>query len=91
MQTHIKVNGKTSNLGNTVTVSRDDKKLKVSAEAPFAKRYLKYLSKRFLKHKEGDLRNYLHVVSVPSAKGAESMYEVRFYNINTEEDAEEED
>ena len=44
-----KVEGKTGNLGEKVTVSRDKAKINVTAEAPFSKRYLKYLSKKYLK------------------------------------------
>ena len=38
--------GKTGNLGDKVTISREKAKIHVQAEAPFSKRYLKYLSKR---------------------------------------------
>merc|ERR1712100_688721 len=57
----IKVNGKTSNLGEKVTVSREKSKIHVSAEAPFSKRYLKYLSKKYLKKQQ--LRDFPRVVT----------------------------
>merc|ERR1719240_744907 len=38
----IKVNGKTGNLGDSVTIAREKSKINVTAEAPFSKRYLKY-------------------------------------------------
>mmetsp|Transcript_61125 Transcript_61125/g.117808 ORF Transcript_61125/g.117808 Transcript_61125/m.117808 type:complete len:124 (-) Transcript_61125:36-407(-) len=77
----IKVDGKTGNLGDTVAVTRDKSKIHVNAEAPFSKRYLKYLSKKYLKAQQ--LRDFLRVVA-PS----KTSYELRYFNIN--EDNEEE-
>ena len=77
----IKVEGKTGNLGDLVKVSREKSKIHVSAEAPFSKRYLKYLSKKYLKKEH--LRDFLRVVA-PS----KTSYELRYFNIN--EDNEEE-
>mmetsp|Transcript_74892 Transcript_74892/g.136808 ORF Transcript_74892/g.136808 Transcript_74892/m.136808 type:complete len:124 (-) Transcript_74892:96-467(-) len=77
----IKVEGKTGNLGEKVTVSRDKAKIHVNAEAPFSKRYLKYLSKKYLKKQQ--LRDFLRVVA-PN----KTSYELRYFNIN--EDNEEE-
>merc|ERR1712050_131076 len=77
----IKVEGKTGNLGEKVTISREKSKIHVSAEAPFSKRYLKYLSKKYLKKQQ--LRDFLRVVA-PS----KTSYELRYFNIN--EDNEEE-
>uniref|UniRef100_A0A7S4S6L5 Large ribosomal subunit protein eL22 n=1 Tax=Alexandrium monilatum TaxID=311494 RepID=A0A7S4S6L5_9DINO len=72
----IKVDGKTGNLGDKVTITREKSaKINVSAEAPFSKRYLKYLSKKYLKMQQ--LRDFLRVVS-PS----KTSYELRYFNIN---------
>merc|ERR1711953_1636206 len=71
----IKVEGKTGNLGEKVTISREKSKIHVSAEAPFSKRYLKYLSKKYLKKQQ--LRDFLRVVA-PS----KTSYELRYFNIN---------
>ncbi len=47
---HIKVDGKTGQLGEGVTIAKEDEgRISVSASIPFSKRYLKYLVKRFLK------------------------------------------
>jgi hypothetical protein len=46
----------------------------VSANIPFSKRYLKYLTKKFLK--KNSLRDYLRVVA-----SSKDVYELRFYNI----------
>ena len=53
----IKVNGKAGELGGKVTISRDKTKIVVNAEAPFSKRYLKYLTKKYLKKQQ--LRDFL--------------------------------
>merc|ERR1712091_494720 len=78
----IKVEGKTGNLGEKVTISRDKSKINVTAEAPFSKRYLKYLSKKYLKKQQ--LRDFLRVVA-PN----KTSYELRYFNINEDNDAEE--
>merc|ERR1712227_423515 len=56
----IKVNGKVGNLGELITVGRDKAKVNVSADTPLSKRYLKYLSKKYLKKQQ--LRDWLHVI-----------------------------
>merc|ERR1711862_113856 len=61
LKERIKVEGKTGNLGDKVTVSREKAKIHVGAEAPFSKRYLKYLSKKYLKKQQ--LRDFLRVVA----------------------------
>jgi large subunit ribosomal protein L22e len=71
----IKVNGKAGNLEGKVTISRDKTKLYVNAEAPFSKRYLKYLTKKYLKKQQ--LRDFLHVIA--SAKNA---YELRYFKVS---------
>mmetsp|Transcript_64391 Transcript_64391/g.163221 ORF Transcript_64391/g.163221 Transcript_64391/m.163221 type:complete len:124 (-) Transcript_64391:19-390(-) len=81
LNSRIKVEGKTGNLGERVVVTRDKSKIHVSAEAPFSKRYLKYLSKKYLKMQQ--LRDFLRVVA-PN----KTSYELRYFNIN--EDNEEE-
>jgi large subunit ribosomal protein L22e len=45
----IKVDNKTGNLANTVTVAMDKDSIVVESKAPFSKRYLKYLTKKYLK------------------------------------------
>merc|ERR1712118_632694 len=75
----IKVEGKTGNLGEKVTVLREKSKIHVSAEAPFSKRYLKYLSKKLKKQQQ--LRDFLRVVA-PN----KTSYELRYFNINEDND-----
>eukprot|EP00929_Paragymnodinium_shiwhaense_P110850 TRINITY_DN78147_c0_g1_i1.p2 TRINITY_DN78147_c0_g1~~TRINITY_DN78147_c0_g1_i1.p2 ORF type:complete len:132 (+),score=31.31 TRINITY_DN78147_c0_g1_i1:32-397(+) len=80
----IKVNGKVGNLGGSVKIERDTSKLTVVAVEPFSKRYLKYLTKKYLKRQE--LRDYLHVIA-PN----KHTYELKYYKISEGADAEEED
>merc|ERR1711959_103625 len=61
----IKVNGKAGALGETVVIGREKSKVNVNAEAPFSKRYLKYLTKKYLKKQK--LRDWLHVVATNSS------------------------
>ncbi|GFV15331.1 60S ribosomal protein L22 [Trichonephila clavipes] len=80
----IKVDGKTNNLANRVTIERNKSKITVVADCKFRKRYLKYLAKKYLK--KHNLRDWLRVV----ANGKDS-YELRYFQINNEEDEDEED
>ncbi len=72
----IKVNGKAGDLGTKVSISRDKAKVFVNAELPFSKRYLKYLSKKYLKKQQ--LRDFLHVIA--TSKGA---FEFKYFKVNT--------
>merc|ERR1712054_51549 len=80
----IKVGGKTGNLGEVVSVSRDKAKVQVSADTAFSKRYLKYLSKKYLKKQQ--LRDWLHVIA-----STKTAYELRYYNIHEQDADEDED
>merc|ERR1712228_1136762 len=79
-----KVNGKTGNLGELVGVSRDKAKVLVQAETAFSKRYLKYLSKKYLKKQQ--LRDWLHVIA-----NSKTSYELRYYKIHDQDADEDED
>jgi large subunit ribosomal protein L22e len=78
LKSKIKVENKTGNLGSTVSLSKDKDKVYVSAVPPFSKRYLKYLTKKYLKKQE--LREYLRVVA-----SGKNNYELRYFNIQNEE------
>merc|ERR1711998_303112 len=80
----IKVGGKTGNLGEAVTVGREKAKVVVTADSPFSKRYLKYLSKKYLKKQQ--LRDWLHVIA-----NSKNSYELRYYNIHDTEQDEDDD
>ena len=55
----IKVDGKEGDLGNKITITLDKAKIIVAAELPFSKRYLKYLTKKYIK--KIDLQPFLTV------------------------------
>lgn len=83
----IKVNGKTGVLGDDVKISRDKTKVSVTCETQLSKRYLKYLTKKYLK--KHNVRDWLRVIA--SSKDR-NVYELRYFNIaNQEEDDEEEE
>lgn len=85
LQSRIKVDGRTGNLGETISVSNvGDGKIEVVAHQEFSGRYLKYLTKKFLKKQQ--LRDWLRVVS--TSKG---VYELRFYNVVGENEDEDEE
>ena len=77
----IKVNGRTGNLGNSVTVSMDAHSIVVESKIPLSKRYLKYLTKKYLKQQ--DLKEYLRVIAVNR-----NQYELRYFKIQNEEASE---
>merc|ERR1712117_831366 len=80
----IKVEGKTSNLGNRIIVTSDKKVVTVTANIDFSKRYLKYLTKKFLKKSE--LRDWLRVVATEK-----DSYTLRYFDINNDENDEDDD
>ncbi|CAG2068852.1 unnamed protein product [Timema podura] len=79
LKERLKVNGKTNNLGNSVTLERNKGKLSVNSSIPFSKRYLKYMTKKYLK--KNNLRDWLRVVA-PN----KDTYELRYFQINQEEE-----
>lgn len=78
----IKVNGKAGQLGTAVKVTRDKSKITVETSLKFSKRYLKYLTKKYLKKQ--NLRDWMRVVA-----SDKNTYELRYFNIS--EDLDEED
>ena len=74
----IKVEGKAGNLGNHISVGKDNNSIIVQSSIPLSKRYLKYLTKKYLKKQ--DLKEYLRVVATQK-----NQYELRYFNIQSEE------
>lgn len=85
LRSRIKVNGRVSLNGQPrhLKFERQKYKLIVQSEIPLAKRYLKYLTKKYLK--KNNLRDWLRVVS-----SSKDTYELRYYQINNEDEDEEE-
>ena len=80
------MNGKTGQLGTAVEIARDasgQKILITGHTAVFPKRYLKYLTKKFLK--KNQLRDWLHVIA-----SDKQTYELRYYNVGQDEEEAEE-
>ncbi|EFX03075.1 60S ribosomal protein l22 [Grosmannia clavigera kw1407] len=81
----IKVEGRVGNLGDTIVISQSgDGKIEIVAHNELSGRYLKYLTKKFLKKQQ--LRDWLRVVS--TSKG---VYELKFFNVVNEEDNEDDE
>ncbi|XP_038273470.1 LOW QUALITY PROTEIN: 60S ribosomal protein L22-like 1 [Dermochelys coriacea] len=78
----VKVNGKTGNLGNVVHIERFKNKITVISEKQFSKRYLKYLTKKYLK--KNNLRDWLRVVA-----SDKETYELRYFQIIQKEEGSE--
>ncbi len=95
----MKINGKTSNLTGSVGIEKAKARISVTSEVPLSKRwdwfcsqyfliyhrsrYMKYLTKKFLKKHE--LRDWLRVIA-----NSKDAYELRYFNINQEENEGEE-
>ena len=77
----IKVNGKAGNLGESVTVSVSGNIITVEAKIAFSKRYLKYLSKKFLK--KNQLKDWMNVLA-----NGKNSYVLKYYRIENEEEEE---
>ena len=78
----IKVDGKLNNFGNNVVVTKDKNSIIVEAKITFSKRYLKYLTKKYLAKQE--LRQYLRVIAA-----GKNNYELKFLAVNqADEEAE---
>ena len=79
----IKVGGKAGALGEAVNVSHDKTKITVTSEIPMSKRYLKYLTKKYLK--KHNVRDWLRVIASNKDR---SVYELRYFNIADQEEEE---
>lgn len=66
-------------LGDKVKLIRDADKIHVHAKEPFSKRYLKYLTKKYLKKQQ--LRDFLHVIAPDK-----QSYQMRYFNIHAEDE-----
>merc|ERR1712241_1558827 len=66
LQERIKVDGKTGNFGNNVSLERQKTKIVLTSEIPFSKRYLK----------KNNLRDWLRVVAT-----TKEAFELRYFQI----------
>merc|ERR1712212_459273 len=80
---HFKINGK-KGPNPALTIEVNKHKLIVSTvDSHYSKKYLKYLAKKYMKKQ--NLRDWLRVVAPNNSK---DTYELRYFNINNEEDEE---
>merc|ERR1719402_2109929 len=80
----IKVNGKLNNLENITLDCKGKTGVTVISDVAFSKRYLKYLTKKYLK--KNNLRDWLRVVASNTTD-----YELRYFQINQDDEDEEDD
>ncbi|RZC52560.1 hypothetical protein C5167_020984 [Papaver somniferum] len=85
LQERIKVGGKAGALGDVVTITREKNKISVTADSNFSKRYLKYLTKKYLK--KHNVRDWLRVIASNKDR---NIYELRYFNIAENEGEDEE-
>mmetsp|Transcript_5917 Transcript_5917/g.9187 ORF Transcript_5917/g.9187 Transcript_5917/m.9187 type:complete len:128 (-) Transcript_5917:90-473(-) len=74
LRARIKVNGKAGVWGGSVRLTRSNDKIELRVREPFSKRYLKYLTKKFLKKHQ--LRDWLRVVA-----NEKDSYELRYFQV----------
>ena len=82
LRQRIKVEGKLGKLGDNIKVTNGDKRVSVDANVNFSKRYLKYLTKKYLK--KHSLREFLYVVA-----SDKKNYQIKYFNIQQDEGQEE--
>ena len=75
------MDNKTGNLGESISVSREKSRVLVESRIPMSKRYLKYLTKKYLKKQQ--LRDFLRVIA-----NRKDCYELRYFNMAQEEETE---
>ncbi|KAA8908867.1 60S ribosomal protein L22 [Sphaerosporella brunnea] len=74
----IKVEGRIGNLGDVVKISQEgESKIVIVAHIQFSSRYLKWLTKKFLKKHR--LRDWLRVVS------SKRVLQITFYNVEEDD------
>ena len=74
-----KITNKAGDFKDKVSITRDGKaKVVVQAEQPFSKRYLKYLTKKYIAKQQ--LRNFLHVIAT-----SKNAYELKYFKIGETE------
>merc|ERR1712168_980646 len=83
IEARMKVDGKLNNL-DQINLEASKNRVTLVAERHVSKRYLKYLTKRYLK--KNNLRDWLRVVA-----SSHTDYELRYFQINNDEDEDDDD
>jgi len=68
-------------MGKNVSIGMERENIVIESTIPFSKRYLKYLTKKYLKKQ--DLKEFLRVISTQK-----NTYQLKYFNIQNEEAAE---
>ncbi|ODV63517.1 60S ribosomal protein eL22 [Ascoidea rubescens DSM 1968] len=79
---HIKLDGRVGNLGDDVIVETKGATVIVASKAKFSGKYLKYLTKRYLK--KNQIRDWIRFVSIK-----QNQYELKFYSTAVEDEDDE--
>ena len=82
LKNNIKNEGKKNNLGEKVAVNTEGYNIAITVKGDFSKRYLKYLSKKYLKKQ--DMRDYLRVIA-----SGKNTYQLKYFNVNAGDDEDE--
>ena len=77
LRQRIKINGRVGKLGDKVKINNTESKVTVEANVAFSKRYLKYLTKKYLK--KHSLREFLYVIA-----SDKKNYQIKYFNIQQE-------
>merc|ERR1719150_1789088 len=83
LMSKIKVEGKLNNL-EQISLDINKNKVTITSDRHFSKRYLKYLTKKYLK--KNNLRDWLRVVA-----SSHTDYELRYFQINNDEEDEDDE
>ncbi|CDR41300.1 CYFA0S07e00452g1_1 [Cyberlindnera fabianii] len=78
----IKVDGHVGNLGNDITIEENGNTVTIVSTTKFSGKYLKYLTKKYLK--KNQVRDWIRFVSVK-----QGVYKLAFYSVDAEEEDEE--
>lgn len=81
---HIKVDGHVGQLGELISVSTEGTDVVVVASTKFSGKYLKYLTKRYLK--KNQIRDWIRFISVKK-----NEYKLQFYSTSVDEEEEDEE
>ena len=76
------MDGKAGALAGKVEVKKDGSKVTIESSVPYAKRYFKYLTRKYLA--KAQLRDYMHVVATNK-----TGYELRYFKLAEKEEDEE--
>jgi len=78
-QDRIKVNGKAGQLGDKFVITHEKTKVIILVQGDFSKRYIKYLSKKFLKKHQ--LKEFLRITAP-----TRTTFELKYYNVGNDEE-----